>query len=276
MDISICSFSFHRLLGAGKQDMFQYIKDSKSLGATLLQPWNATLVRPVDAEAAKTTFPDVPSWAAPVTDQKYLADVRAAAVKAGMGFEGLAVDQAHIYEEDPAKRQANRARAYIWMDIAAKLGARMIRIDAGGPPEMPADVFKIIVAGYEDLVARGAAKGVDIVIENHWGPSPIPENVVKILGAVKGLGLLFDTNNWAKGMQEKGWQMCAKYATATHIKTFEFDANGNEPGVDIPKAIKMLQDAGYKGVWGIESCPKDGDEMGGVRKTIDLIRRCVK
>lgn len=276
MDISICSFSFHRLLGAGKQDMFQYIKDSKSLGATLLQPWNATLVRPVDAEAAKETFPDVPAWAAPVTDQKYLTEVKAAAAKAGLGIEGIAVDQAHIYEEDPAKRKANRARAYIWMDIAATLGAKMIRIDAGGPPEMPNDVFKIIVEGYEDLVARGAAKGIEIVIENHWGPSPIPENVVKILGAVQGLGLLFDTNNWAPGMQEKGWRMCAKYATATHVKTFEFDAAGNEPSVDIPKAIQMLQDAGYKGVWGIESCPKDGDEMAGVRKTIDLIRRCVK
>jgi hypothetical protein len=43
MDISICSFSFHRLLAAGKQDIFQYIKDCKDLGCTLLDPWNAHL-----------------------------------------------------------------------------------------------------------------------------------------------------------------------------------------------------------------------------------------
>ena len=61
----------------------------------------------------------------------------------------------------------------------------------------------------------------------------------------------------------------------THIKTFAWDAQGNETEADIPTAIKHLLDAGYKGVWGIESCPKDGDEYGGVRKTIALINRLV-
>ncbi len=43
LQISIGSFSFHRLLAAGKQDIFQYILDCKALGCTQLDPWNAHL-----------------------------------------------------------------------------------------------------------------------------------------------------------------------------------------------------------------------------------------
>lgn len=273
MELSICSFSFHRLLAAGRQDMFKYITDCKELGATQLDPWNAHLAGVQDAETIKKAGSDPENAALPAQDDEYVARVKAAADAVGLPFGCIAVDGAHIYEPTPEARQANRTVAYRWLEIAAKLEAKQMRIDAGGPAEMPCDVFDTLVEGYNDLVARGREKGIEILIENHWGPSPIPENVVRILDAVDGLGLLFDTNNWAEGMQQKGWEMCAKYAKATHVKTFEFDEQGNEPTVDIPKVLHMLVEAGYQGAWGVESCPKDGDEYEGVRKTFALIRR---
>ena len=273
MDLSICSFSFHRLLAAGQQDIFKYITDCKELGCTLLDPWNAHLAELKDLESVLFAGhnPDLAQLSA--VDEVYIDRVKGAAEVAGLPFGCIAVDGAHIYEPAPEAREANRAKAYRWIAIAETLGARQIRIDAGGPPEMPDDVFAIIVDGYNDLVGHAGSKGIEVLIENHWGPSPIPENLVKILDAVDGLGLLFDTNNWAPGMQQKGWEMCAKYAKATHIKTFVFDENGNEPTVDIPTAMHLLLDAGYNGPWGIESCPEDGDEYAGARKTIDLIHR---
>jgi sugar phosphate isomerase/epimerase len=138
---------------------------------------------------------------------------------------------------------------------------------------MPEEQFQIIVREYKDIVSKGQKAGVLIIMENHWGASNIPENVVKIIEAVPGLGLLFDTNNWAKGTQERGWELCAKYAKVTHIKTFEFDKAGYDPSVNLPKAIKKLVDTGYRGCFTVESCPKDGDEYGAVGKTFDLIRR---
>jgi hypothetical protein len=76
-------------------------------------------------------------------------------------------------------------------------------------------------------------------------------------------------------MKEEGWQKGAKYAASVHVKTFVFDENGNEPTVDIPRAMHYLLDAGYNGCWGVESVPKDGDEYGAAEKTIALIRRVV-
>ena len=138
---------------------------------------------------------------------------------------------------------------------------------------MPEEVFDIVVAGYKDLLPRAGEKGIEVVIENHWGASRIPENVVRILEAVPGLGLLFDTGNWPEEMRETGWTRCARYARATHLKTYAFDAEGDETTVDIPRAIRILQEAGYQGSWGIESVPRQGDEIEAAKKSVALVRR---
>ncbi len=273
MLFSICSYSFHRLLEAGQQDIFRYIADCKTLGAAELDPWNAHLavVRAEDAIAQAGRDPAGARLSA--QSDAYLDRVKAAADEAGLPFGCIAVDGAHIYEETAEQRAHNRAVATRWLDVAERLGARQVRIDAGGPADMPDDVFSIIVDGYRDLVARAADKGLEVLIENHWGPSRLPENVIKILEAVDGLGLLLDTNNWTEGRQHDGWVLGAPHARACHIKTFSFDAAGYEPSVDLAEAITLLQEAGYDGVWGIESCPTDGDEYAGVRQTIALIER---
>ena len=43
--------------------------------------------------------------------------------------------------------------------------------------------------------------------------------------------------------------------------------------MDIPRAMRMLQDAGYKGSWGIESVPRQGDEYEAAKKSVALVRR---
>ncbi|HNR30327.1 MAG TPA: TIM barrel protein [Candidatus Hydrogenedentes bacterium] len=275
MRLSIGGYSFHRLLEAGRQDMFRYIRDCKELGATQLDPWNAQLAPIRDADQVVHAGSDPGHAQLTAQDDAYLMRVREAAEEAGLPFGCIAVDGAHIYEPDPAARDANRRLADRWLEVARILGAPQVRIDAGGPEDLPDDVFAIIVAGYRDLIARAAAKGIEILMENHWGPSVIPENVVRVLDAVEGLGLLLDSNNWAPGMTERGWELCAKYARSTHFKTFSFDDQGNEPSVDLPRAVRLLVEAGYDGCWGIESCPTDGDEYGAVRKTAALLKRAL-
>jgi sugar phosphate isomerase/epimerase len=275
MKISIGGFSFHRMLEAGKQDMFQYIQDCKDLGATQLDPWNAQLAPLQSGDVAAKAGADPEHAELTAQDDAYLRQVKQAADDAGLPFGCIAVDGAHIYEPTEEARLANRALAVRWLDVAEILGAEQMRVDAGGPQELPDDVFAIIVSGYNDLIARARAKNIEILMENHWGPSVIPQNVVKILGAIDGLGLLFDSNNWAPGVQEEGWVTCAKYARSTHFKTFAFDENGNEVSVDVPRCVRLVAEAGYNGCWGVESCPIDGDEYGAVRKTIELIKRAL-
>jgi sugar phosphate isomerase/epimerase len=275
MDISICSYSFHRLLAAGKQDIFQYIDTCKDLGCTQLDPWNAHLatLRKGD-EAVKAEPGKDGSHYLSADDDAYITKVKQAGDKVGLPFGCIAVDGAEIFNADESKRQTLRARAYRWLEIAGRLGAKQIRVDAGGPEDMT-DTFATIKEGYIDLITRGKRRGVNIVVENHWGPTIIPDNVVKLLENIPGLGLLWDSHNWKPELRAEGRRKCAKFATITHLKTFAFDAAGNETTAeeDAAGALKILKDAGYKGCWGVESVPKDGDEIAGARKTIALIRK---
>jgi Sugar phosphate isomerases/epimerases len=273
MELSICSYSFHRLLEAGQQDVFQYISDCHALGCTQLDLWNGHLPSLLDDEArSPASFtPEYTQLSAAEMD--YLAGIKSTADRAGLPFGCLAVDGAHIYEDSPQARQANQIKGDRWLNIAEQLSAQQIRIDSGGPPEMPEEVLEVIVTGYKDLIPRAAEKGIEVVIENHWGASRVPANVVRILDAVPGLGLLFDSGNWPEGMREMGWTQCARYARATHLKTYAFDAEGNETTVDIPRVMHILQEAGYQGSWGIESVPRQGDEVEAAKKSIALVRR---
>lgn len=254
MDYSLCSYSLHRTVAAGKMDIFGYMAYCKEAGFTLLDPWMKHL------EAG-------------YTDNGYLDRVKAAAE---LPFGCLAVDGAHIYEPTAEARAHNREVAYRWLDIAQYLGCTQVRIDAGGRNESAEEIFDIVVAGYKDIVARAQGQGIEVIIENHWGPFQQPDNLYKLLDAVPGLGLLFDSYNWPAGTQQRAWDMYAKYATATHFKTFSFDAQGNDPEQDIAKVIGILQAAGYHGCWGIESTPNDGNEVEAATKTLALLKRILE
>src|SRR5688572_26529280 len=272
MDLSICSYSFHRLLEAGRQDVFQYISDCHALGCTQLDLWNGHLPSLLD-DQARSPSSITPEYAQLSADEVYyLAQIKAAAESAGLPFGCLAVDGAHIYESSPEARQANQIKADRWLNIAKQLSVQQIRIDSGGPQEMSADVLEVIVTGYNDLIQRAGENGIEVLMENHWGASRIPENVVRILEAVPVLGLLFDTGNWPDDLSETGWTQCARYARATHLKTYAFDAEGNETTVDIPRAMRILQEAGYQCSWGIETVPREGDEIEAAKKSVALVR----
>jgi len=278
MKLSICSYSFHRLLEQGKLDIFQYIDLCKQLGCTHLQPWNAHFVKPSDlkkvVELGKTPWEGKDSaWLDPPSDKSFLNDIKKYADMKELKFELICVDRAYIYDENKEIMMENRKRAYKWIETAEILEAEGIRIDAGGPQELSDEVFEIIAEGYNDLIEKGGNRGVAIYIENHWGSSNVPENIIRLLKSVKNLKYLFDTNNWAKGRQKDGWEMCARFADATHIKTFEFDESGEEKTVDLSKAITLLKQANYNGVWGIESVPREVDEITGAELTIRLIKK---
>jgi hypothetical protein len=274
MNFGICSFSFHRLLAAGKQDIFQYILDCKALGCTQLDPWNAHLSELKSGDDAIHAGHN-PSESHHLTamDEGYIDRVRQAGDDAGLPFGTIAVDGAHLYDANEEYRNANRARAYRWLDIAARLGASQVRIDTGGTEDLPDEQMQIIKEGYTDLIDRGAKHGIEILVENHWGATPIPENLHRIFAEVPGLGLLYDSHNFKPELRDEGRRTCAKYAKAVHIKTFAFDADGNELEDKPEIAIDELLKVGYAGTWGVESVPRDGDEIGGARDTIAFVRR---
>ncbi|MBI1282554.1 MAG: TIM barrel protein [Anaerolineaceae bacterium] len=275
MQFSIASYSFHRELQSGRQDMFKYITDCKQLGCTQLDPWNGHLAPLIaeDEQIRTSSNPTQITFSRAGLD--YVARVKAAADAVGLPFGCIAADGSHVWEASEEARAANHACAYRWLDVAHRLGAESMRTDTGGSAELPDDMFKIIVDGLQDTVNKGRELGVRVSIENHWGASNIPKNVVRFLDAVDGLTLLFDSRNWAKGMREEGWQVGVPLAKDVHIDIFKTQENPETLEQDLTRLIKMLVDAGYHGCWGIESLPPDGDEYEGIRKSMAFIEKTV-
>ncbi len=259
MRYSLCSYSLHRTVAAGKLDVFGYNRFCREAGFTQLDPWNVHIERAYG-------------------DAGYLAELKASAADLGLPYGCIAVDGAHMYEPDAATRDENRRRRYRWLEVAAELGAAQLRIDAGGRDASGQNasldgIWPVVVEGYNDIIARAAPLGIEIIIENHWGPTNHPDAMRRLLDAVPGLGLLYDSYNWPQGTHARAWREFAGDARLTHFKTFRFDTAGNEPDWDIPGIVHLLQAAGYAGAWGIESTPDDGDELGAAQRTLALLKR---
>lgn len=264
-------------MASGARNIFTYILDCTALGCTQLDPWSAHLLPHQDGDAALQAGrnPSQSHRLLSDVDEEHVRRIAEAAREARLPFGTIAVDGAHIYEPTEEARRINRQRAYRWLDLAAVLGARQVRIDAGGPEEMLTDVFRIIVDGYRDLIARAKPLGIEVLIENHWGPSVVPDNLVRLLESIEGLGLLYDTANFKAGLKDEGRRRCAPFARATHIKTRRRHDRGDDPDEDVSTAVRYLLDSGYQGTWGIESVPIDGDETAAAKSTIDLLRQLI-
>ena len=277
---SVISYSFKNSVRDGAMDIFSYIDTCKEIGCAALDPWAAHLSKLKDP--AKVIYTgEKPGQAEVVLDAEdhaFLDEVKAKAAQVGLPFGCIATDgPTYIYEPEDWKREINRKLARRWIDAAAYLGAKQVRIDPGQwhEPKVPDEVMAIFLDGYRDHVRYGRERGVEILIENHWGCSNQPDVLVHLLENVEGLGLLLDTNNWATGKQGEGWLRCAKYARATHVKCHHWAEDGDELNQHVGHAVQLLKKSGYEGFWGIESVPKDPNvsELEGVRRTMRLIER---
>ncbi|MGI6368560.1 MAG: sugar phosphate isomerase/epimerase family protein [Anaerolineae bacterium] len=183
-------------------------------------------------------------------EPEYLAQVREGLVERELELVNLAVDGAHIWEDDPEVREQHYQVALAHMAATEALGARTLRIDAGGGRDERAftnEQFDHIVMRYQEYARRAEDNGYRIGPENHWGSEAVPEEVVRLCQAVDSpaFGVLLHTNRWHGPNAAAGDKMVAPWVMHTHIMTNVSDA-------DLAATMAMLRDADYAGAWGIE------------------------
>ena len=159
---------------------------------------------------------------------------------------------------DKAERMAAARAHRKWIDIAYHLGCHAIRCNLGGPRQgwdKDRDLVSRAAESFADLLTYAKGAGLNVVIENHGGASSTRDVLPRLMKTVDhpDFGTLPDFGNinpgddpyevvralvpWAKGVSVKaGWA-----------------EDGTHPRYEIEKMIKICQDAGYHGFWGIES-----------------------
>jgi sugar phosphate isomerase/epimerase len=97
----------------------------------------------------------------------------------------------NICEADEDLRNKGIAVARIWLDACARLGAKTMRVNTGGPRIVPSasattgyprndEIVKLLknaIGSFREMADYGAKVGVKVTIENHWGLSADPMNV---------------------------------------------------------------------------------------------------
>ena len=230
MKVSIASYAFHGLVRAGSMDVFGYLESCKyRYGLQAADIWNGMLVS---------------------TEDEYLGMVRDALDERELTLANLCVDGAHVWEDDAERREGNHRNAMAHLHAAEVLGAKTVRIDAGGgrqDQEFTDEQFEWVVERYKEYARRAHDNGYIVGPENHWGPEKAPANMLRLCEAVDSpaFGVLLHIGGWRGPDAERGDELVASQAMHTHI------AWSITEGC-LEEKMGMLRDAGYEGYWGVE------------------------
>jgi sugar phosphate isomerase/epimerase len=125
----------------------------------------------------------------------------------------------------------------------------------------------------KEVMPIAAGHLLPVVIENHWGISSRPENIITIVEAVKSpwLGTCPDFGNFPRDVDPyDGLRILAPRALHVQAKSARFDANGEETSIDYRRALRILRDSSYDGTLAIEY-EGGGRDLEGCIRTRELI-----
>jgi sugar phosphate isomerase/epimerase len=222
MKVSIASYAFHGLLEQKMMDVFGYLETCKyRYHVNAADIWNGFF---------------------PTIEDDFINKVKQALDEREMVLANLCVDGPHIWDDDPAVREQHYQSALAYLQVAKKLGAQTIRIDAGGQGDtFSEEQFDLIVKRYKEYAQCAYDLGFKVGPENHWGPEVVPATMKRICEAVDhpafGVLLHFRGNT--------GDAVIAPWAMHTHI-SWEISEQC------LPESLPMLRDAGYQGYYSVE------------------------
>jgi L-ribulose-5-phosphate 3-epimerase len=213
-------------------------------------------------------------------DEKYLTEMKSRADNEGVKNQLIMCDaEGPLGAPDPLERTASIERHYKWVDAAAHLGCHSIRVNAQSAGTWD-EQRKLAAEGLIRLAEYADKSKINVIVENHGGNSSNGKWLASVMETVNHprVGTLPDFGNFHISDTEEydkylGVKELMPYAKAVSAKTYNFDANGNEPDVDFYRLLKIVSEGGYSGYLGIEYEGDNLSEFDGIRATLALIKR---
>jgi sugar phosphate isomerase/epimerase len=184
-------------------------------------------------------------------EKPYLKELRARVKAAKAALINVQVDAAYnlasINEEE---RQRSLETARNWIDAAALLDSRAVRINPGRPD---GSVEKSS-ASLKELNRYCLSKRLPLLTENHFGLEMNPDVHLQIREAAgpKNVYTLPDFGNYPV---ETMWESLAKilpYAYLVSAKAVDFDEQGTHLSYDFDRCVQLCERAGFKGMYLVE------------------------
>lgn len=209
----------------------------------------------------------------------------------GIDLIGLSIHQ-NFVSPDAEVRQQNVAHTLHCIELAYAMGIPCIRLNSGRwgtvepfdqlmarrgeEPPLPGytddDAFGWCMESIAQCLPKAQEAGVVLALENHWGLTRHPQDVLRIVNALNSpwLGVLMDTGNFLEEPYDKLAQM-APQAVYVHAKTYFGGGEWYTLDLDYSRIARLLSDAEYRGYVSLEFEGKEDAETG-VPKSIALLR----
>lgn len=200
--------------------------------------------------------------------------VKHLAFRTGLDISGTGVRNNFTLAK-PTARSAEVAHVTRWIDVAAKLGAPVLRVFSG--LEVPAghtegEAREWVVDCLTSVVQRGAERGVMIVLQNHHDFVKTAEDVLTLRRLVPSdwFGLNVDIGSLRMADPYAEIAKLAPYAYTWQLKERLYRGN-REERTDVAAIVRIVRDAGYRGYVPIETLGP-GDAREKVRRFLDEVR----
>jgi sugar phosphate isomerase/epimerase len=212
-------------------------------------------------------YPQVPS-------DEYIYRLKRKAHLLGLSISGTGIKN-DFTNPDPIKRKEDIQLIKNWIEVAAKLGAPVLRIFSGEmvPKEFTWDqIASWMATDIKECVAHGQQHGVIVGIQNHNDFIQTADDVIKIIQMVnmEWFGLILDIGSYQKGDPYEQIKRTIPYAVNWQLKENMFE-NGKEVKTDLKKIFKIIKESGYRGYIPIETLGK-GDPKEKVAVFLEEVR----
>ncbi|UFH56293.1 sugar phosphate isomerase/epimerase [Spirosoma sp. KNUC1025] len=220
-------------------------------------------------------FPNYPT----TPEDSYLYQIKRKAFRLGLDISGTGVRNDFTLP-DPTRRKAEVELVRKWTDVAARLGAPVIRVFAGTGKELPKDynrdeVTNWVVDAIRECTDYAAKRGVILVLQNHADFIQTADHVLDIVRRVNSdwLAVNLDIGSFKTGDPYSQIASVAPYAATWQIKENLF-VNGQEVVTDLTKIVRIVRESGYRGYLPIETLGK-GDPKEKVTAFYEKVKKAL-
>ncbi len=196
-------------------------------------------------------FPGYPG----VPETTYLNDFKRRAHQLGVDITGTGVRN-NFASPDAARRAADVEHVKEWVEVAARMGAPVLRVFAGPEPEGHSweTAAGWMVEALQACVEHGRKHGVLIGVQNHGDMLKTADQTIDIVKRVGSdwFGVIVDTGYFMTPDPYLDIAKVMPYAVNFQVKESPF---GKESSIriDLPRLIGIIRDAGYRGYLPIET-----------------------
>jgi sugar phosphate isomerase/epimerase len=291
MKLVVSSYSYHQRIKTGEMTQLDAVRAAKEMGFEGIE------------------FTDLMPNPSPTLDEQlaYAKEIRAEAERQGIEIVGYMIG-ANLYRGTPKEDEAEVTRVCGQVDVAAELGARILRHDVCGSESVNGRfvgferMLPTIAANARRITEYAQARGIRTCSENHGRIAQDRDRMERLYYAVdhENYGLLIDMGNFACADEDSLLAVSRLAPMAIHVhakdfikipfgtpvendkKTFLTRGANRLMGCalgdgDIPVAqcIAILKQVGYDGTVTIEF-EGNGDCMTEIPRGLERLREYVK